>query len=116
MRDGDGLPDAHRHLPKWMRHHVKNLDSSDQPLHCGEARLRGGWSGLSKEFKRFFETAAKTSLFVLDNQRRSITSNTLSQSTAPEGKSSGKEDGCDLKPLASVSANNFFPLFNSQLG
>jgi len=32
MRDGDGLPDAHRHLPKWMRHHVQNLDSSDQPL------------------------------------------------------------------------------------
>ena len=47
---------AHRRLPKWMRHYVKNLLLSNS----GQIRsdsIHGGWAGLQKEMKLFFAEA-----------------------------------------------------------
>lgn len=50
------LCQAHLRLPKWMRHHVRNLsmrDNGDTRTHS----IYGGWAGLQKEMKRFFTEA-----------------------------------------------------------
>ncbi len=50
------LCQAHLRLPKWMRHHVKNLSMhSDGDTHTKS--IYGGWAGLQKEMKRFFTEA-----------------------------------------------------------
>lgn len=60
----DGIPRAHKNLPKWMRHHVKNVtrqspgkgsifryasSNSSDSIH--------GWSGLKTDLKLFFRAA-----------------------------------------------------------
>jgi Fanconi anemia group J protein len=38
-RGNDGLSDAHRNLPKWMRQHVKNLDCSSPNTYSVRSKL-----------------------------------------------------------------------------
>ena len=62
----DGVCSAHRQLPKWMRHHVRNLvkgrrggmGAMDQFLSSADNKfIQGGWNGLANEMKRFFREA-----------------------------------------------------------
>jgi hypothetical protein len=67
-RDGE-LCRAHRQLPKWMRHHVKNLSKS----HTGDLYAKsipGGWTGLQREMNRFFAEAPIHALKVRDQEAK----------------------------------------------
>lgn len=70
-RDGSGVPRAHLKLPKWMRHHVKNLSKSAYDYN-GDAVITGGWSGLQREMNRFFAQAPPHSRRVLEQQAQQL--------------------------------------------
>ena len=70
----DGICSAHRQLPKWMRHVVRNLvkarrggmGAMDQFLSPAESKqIQGGWNGLASEMKRFFREAKPYAASVL---------------------------------------------------
>jgi len=70
----NGICAAHRQLPKWMRHHVKNLvkarrggmGAMDQFLSSADSKyIQGGWNGLASEMKRFFREAKPYAASVL---------------------------------------------------
>lgn len=69
-REGD-LCRAHRQLPKWMRHTVKNLSRN----HSGDLYAKsipGGWVGLQHEMKRFFAAAPVHAQSVVDEQASAL--------------------------------------------
>ena len=79
--DGTGVCLAHRNLPKWMRHHVKNLKKghrgSGGVMHQFVSNpdlksIQGGWGGLAQEMKRFFRAAKPHSESVLGKQRAAL--------------------------------------------
>jgi hypothetical protein len=74
----NGIPQAHKNLPKWMRHTVKNM-----PKHAtggnsmfnyasSSNTIWGGWPGLKTELHRFFRNAKPHANGVLKNQREKI--------------------------------------------
>lgn len=63
-----GTSDAHKNLPKWMRHAVKTLRPDHQML--GRNDLLGGWKGLQSTMKDFFEEARRYSLEVSEKQKK----------------------------------------------
>jgi Helicase C-terminal domain len=65
-REGD-LCQAHLRLPKWMRHHVKNLTMRSNADACTKS-IHGGWAGLQQEMKRFFTEAPIHAQHVRDEQ------------------------------------------------
>ena len=64
----EGICRAHRQLPKWMRHHVRNLSKRNMGDSFGRS-IAGSWNGLRTEMTRFFEQAPIHSHFVLEQQR-----------------------------------------------
>lgn len=69
---GDGVCNAHRQLPKWMRHHVRNLSKRGSGDGYGNKSIAGSWNGLRGEMARFFEQAPIRSQEVLEQQRESL--------------------------------------------
>ena len=73
----DGAPmmgsvcNAHRQLPKWMRHHVRNLSKRNSGDGYGKS-IAGSWEGLRREMARFFDQAPIRSQQVLEEQRESL--------------------------------------------
>lgn len=67
----EGICRAHRQLPKWMRHHVRNLSRREQGDGYGRS-IGGSWNGLRREMARFFQHAPIHSQQVLDEQRESL--------------------------------------------
>jgi len=51
----DGVCNAHKNLPNWIRHSVKTLRNTNYSI--GGNEIIGGWKGLSKEMKEFFKEA-----------------------------------------------------------
>jgi Fanconi anemia group J protein len=79
----DGCSRVHRQLPKWMRHHVKNLSKS----HTGDLyvnSISGGWNGLQIEMKRFFEEAPIHATHVLEQQKENMQRSQQSQNLFAE--------------------------------
>jgi Fanconi anemia group J protein len=75
----NGVPEAHKNLPKWMRHTVKNL--SKHAAGNGNSMFNyvsssntvwGGWPGMKKELSRFFKQAKSHTNEVLVKQRDKI--------------------------------------------
>jgi len=75
----NGVPEAHKNLPQWMRHTVKNL--SKHAAGNGNSMFNyvsssntvwGGWPGLRKELSRFFKQAKSHTDEVLVKQRDKI--------------------------------------------
>lgn len=75
----NGVPEAHKNLPKWMRHTVKNL--SKHAAGNGNSMFNyvsssntvwGGWPGMKKELSRFFKQAKSHTDEVLVKQRDKI--------------------------------------------
>lgn len=76
-----GTAEAHKNLPKWMRHAVKTLRPDNQ-MH-GRNDLLGGWKGLQSSLKKFFEDAGQHSLEVTQKQKNDFE---LSQERASQSK------------------------------
>jgi len=74
----NGIPEAHKNLPKWMRRTVKNLSrqtsgrSSMFNYMSASASVSGGWPGLKGELHRFFREAKPHARRVLEKQREKI--------------------------------------------
>lgn len=62
-----GTAEAHKNLPKWMRHAVKTLRLDHAQL--GRNDLTGGWRGLTSTMESFFKQAALHSVEVIKRQR-----------------------------------------------
>lgn len=57
-------------LPKWMRHHVRNLTmKANDPF---ENSVSGGWDGLRKEMQQFFDAAPSVSRAVILRQKEQL--------------------------------------------
>jgi len=67
----DGVCPAHRNLPKWMRHHVRNL-SKRQGGDPDYKSIPGGWPGLKLEMTRFFQQAPIHAKAVLTKQNEDL--------------------------------------------
>lgn len=67
----DGICNAHRQLPKWMRHHVRNLSRRDNGDNYGKS-IQGSWNGLRREMLFFFQAAPVHSRLVLEQQKESL--------------------------------------------
>lgn len=67
----DGICNAHRQLPKWMRHHVRNLSRREHGDGYGRS-IAGSWQGLRREMARFFQQAPIRSRQVLEEQEESL--------------------------------------------
>jgi Fanconi anemia group J protein len=76
-----GTAEAHKNLPKWMRHAVKTLRPDHQML--GRNDLLGGWKGLQSTMKKFFEEAGHHSIEVTKKQKKDFE---LSQERASQSK------------------------------
>ena len=77
----DAVCPAHRNLPKWMRHHVRNLSKGSR----GDPSLRtipGGWPGLKSEMTRFFQEAPIHTKAVLIKQKEDFNKAQMQQSAA----------------------------------
>mmetsp|Transcript_30999 Transcript_30999/g.92914 ORF Transcript_30999/g.92914 Transcript_30999/m.92914 type:complete len:487 (-) Transcript_30999:510-1970(-) len=112
----DGVPRAHRNLPKWMRRNVKNLrpcatgHGSHRSLGMrayvtaggpnGGREVAGGYPGLTAEAKRFFRDAAVHSAEVLDKQKKGFMEAQRRQRTA-----GGASAGSSASASASASAS-----------
>uniref|UniRef100_A0A7S2L9Q4 ATP-dependent helicase C-terminal domain-containing protein n=1 Tax=Leptocylindrus danicus TaxID=163516 RepID=A0A7S2L9Q4_9STRA len=69
----NGVSPAHRNLPKWMRHHMRNLvSSSGYANYQGTNVVCGGWPGLATEMARFFAEAPIHAASVLAKQQDSL--------------------------------------------
>ena len=69
----NGVSPAHRNLPKWMRHHMRNLVSGNGfANYQGTNAVCGGFPGLSVEMKRFFAEAPIHAASVLAKQQDSL--------------------------------------------
>jgi hypothetical protein len=74
----NGIPQAHKNLPKWMRHTVKNLSkhatggNSMFNYVSLSNTIWGGWPGLKTEMHRFFRNAKPHANGVLKKQREKI--------------------------------------------
>lgn len=67
----DSVCNAHRQLPKWMRHHVRNLSKRNSGDGYGKS-IAGSWDGLQREMARFFQQAPIRSQQVLEEQSESL--------------------------------------------
>jgi len=67
----DGIANAHKQLPKWMRHHVRNLSKRNSGDGYGKS-IAGSWDGLRREMARFFQQAPIRSCQVLEEQSESL--------------------------------------------
>jgi len=67
----DGVCNAHRQLPKWMRHHVRNLSKRNTGDAYGKS-IPGSWGGLKREMAQFFQNAPVQSRLVLEQQAESL--------------------------------------------
>lgn len=67
----EGICRAHRQLPKWMRHHVKNLSKRTMGDPYGKS-IAGGWAGLRQEMSQFFLRAPIHAQAVLDEQAEKL--------------------------------------------
>lgn len=67
----EGICRAHRQLPKWMSHHVRNLSKRNIGDSFGKS-IAGSWDGLRKEMTRFFKQAPVRSQFVLEQQQNQL--------------------------------------------
>ena len=70
-----GIPRAHKDLPTWMRHHVKNLSGKSRQgmqmfmMEKNDKEICGSWPGLVGEMKRFFRDAKPHAEAVLAAQQ-----------------------------------------------
>jgi len=74
----NGIPKAHKNLPKWMRRSVKNLSrqssgrSSMFNYVSSSSDVMGGWPGLKTELQRFFRNAKPHANGVLKRHNEKI--------------------------------------------
>ncbi|KAL7551056.1 hypothetical protein ACHAWF_014257 [Thalassiosira exigua] len=74
----NGVPDAHKSLPKWMRRAVKNLSKHSTQRNSmfnyssSPNAILGGWPGLKTEMQRFFRTAKPFATEVLKKQNEKM--------------------------------------------
>ena len=69
----NGVSIAHKNLPKWMRHHVRNVVvSSKANYYQPPKRIITGWEGLDNEMKTFFTDAELHVKEVLRKQQDSL--------------------------------------------
>ena len=64
----DGVCLAQRNLPKWMRHHVRNL-SSRRGGDPSAKSIPGGWPGLHREMTSFFRQAPINATAIIAKQK-----------------------------------------------
>lgn len=69
--DVDGVSNAHKQLPKWMRSHVKSLSLSNRPDRFGKT-VCGGWDGLRSFMQTFFRNAPQFVAEKLTKQQESL--------------------------------------------
>ena len=63
----DGICSAQRNLPKWMRHHVRNLSARRGGDPCLKS-ISGGWPGLRSEMTGFFRQAPMNATAIIAKQ------------------------------------------------
>mmetsp|Transcript_24244 Transcript_24244/g.36169 ORF Transcript_24244/g.36169 Transcript_24244/m.36169 type:complete len:362 (+) Transcript_24244:61-1146(+) len=80
----DGAPsnhicDTHRNLPKWMRHHIRNLSKRNNSgrgmdffTNDMTKEVFGNWSGLKREMISFFQNAKQHGFDVLSKQQDTL--------------------------------------------
>ena len=75
----DGMPNAHKNLPKWMRRTVKNVSKHStgrspmfNNVSSSSDTILGGWPGLKTELQRFFRNAKPHANGVLKKQKEKI--------------------------------------------
>lgn len=68
----NGVSLAHTKLPKWMRHHIKNVGFSTA-YHMPE-KIIPGWAGLESTMKHFFAEASIYSKCALQKQQDALKS------------------------------------------
>lgn len=68
----EGLCRAHRNLPKWMRHCVRNLSINGPRPDFRDANppIFNGYAGLAPELKEFFTSAREHSLLVMEKFKK----------------------------------------------
>jgi Fanconi anemia group J protein len=88
----EGICRAHRQLPKWMRHHVRNLSKRNIGDSFGKS-IAGSWGGLRTEMTRFFKQAPIRSQFVLEQQQNQLKQARDRDRAAQERKNNQKTDG-----------------------
>ena len=79
----DGVPSAHRNLPKWMRHSVRTL-SMRPTTGNGSNSILGGYTGLASGLRDFFTQAPAHSQKVLATWKAELESS--------QQRASGNED------------------------
>jgi Rad3-related DNA helicase len=80
----DGICNAHRNLPKWMRGSVRTL-SMRPNFGVGNAPILGGYGGLRKEMRQFFVQAPIVGQAVLDKWKIDL-KNIKEKSTSSQGQ------------------------------
>ena len=68
----DGVCLAHKNFPKWMRHHIKNVNKGNAYINVHESRSIAGWAGLKTTMKAFFSQAPAHCEEVLSKQKDSL--------------------------------------------
>jgi hypothetical protein len=91
----EGICRAHRQLPKWMRHHVRNLSKRNIGDSFGNS-IAGSWSGLRSEMTSFFKQAPIRSQLVLKQQHSQLKKARDRERTAQECKNNQKPDDWPL--------------------
>jgi Fanconi anemia group J protein len=99
----DGVCAAHKNLPKWMRHHVKNLDRNRRAVggmhqflssNPDAKFIHGGWNGLAQEMKRFFREAKPHAASVLENHQAKLAkAQALDRQKAAQGRKFDSKTG-----------------------
>ena len=78
----NGIPQAHKNLPKWMRHTVRNLSKVSKGsagrssifghVSSSSNSIQGGWPGLKSELRSFFRAAKPHVKGVLKDQQQKL--------------------------------------------
>ena len=98
----DGIPNAHKKLPKWMRSTVKNLCMDSTPRNTmysygsSPNTVCGGYKGLKKELEKFFRTAK---LFVASQAQSPTAQPARPSSSGPQTPQTTPPPGSSKNPL-----------------